>query len=183
MREQRRRDRERGRDNETEMEGRWRKPERQWGGKECQEALKKLNLSSKWLLNKRLRQQNEIIHIHSQSHIRTEASRALPSSQTLELCACGQIRKFTRFLSHKHTLVYAAWCTCAHIALADEFDCHKHVECKHIHVYLCIALKRSWYALHTRARTHTHNPPNMHYSFTHGDRSFKGVFHTSSHFN
>lgn len=48
------------------------------GRKKCQEAQQKLNLSSKWLLNKRLRQQNEIIHKHSQQRVHSERSAGGP---------------------------------------------------------------------------------------------------------
>lgn len=72
------RDEKADRDNETEMEKRWRKLEGRIG-KKCQQWLTKLNLSSKWPLNKRLRQQNEIIHAHTHAGV--------PSSHALLSCA------------------------------------------------------------------------------------------------
>lgn len=106
------------RDNETEMEKRWWKSERQWGGKKCQETLKKLNLSSKWLLNKRLRQQNEIIptHAHTEAHSITHTDMHWKYKAPPLYC-CVHVDK------HADSLVYPVQYTCAHIAIVHSHAC------------------------------------------------------------
>lgn len=166
-------DRGRDRDNETEMEKRWWKSERQRGGKKCQEALTKLNLSSKWLLNKRLRQQNEIIHIHSQSHTHTHTHRRTKLTHIIVACT------WTNMQIHLRVIHVALTQTQMFITIMHGFNCYKQVECKQVHPCLSMAftnlhLTHSYTHTHTLSylwsngvdmhctHTCTYNPPNTH---------------------
>lgn len=169
-------------DNETEMEERWRKPAEAASRKRgvSRRRVRKLNLSSKWL---RLRQQNEILH----SHAHTEKQPSSVASTWTKSPA----HEATFYRPDAHfvcTLSRRGLCSCGPrwmSLIATHTGCMQSSKC----LLRRDSLARSNWTAHAAHASTTvypcmHRAPAKHaLSFAHGDRSFKGVFHTSSHFN
>lgn len=137
--------------------------------------------SSKWL---RLRQQNEILHSYTQR-----------GNQACVRAACrtwtkSPVHKATFYRPDVHFVCTLSWRgLCSRGPGGWIWLPHTLVACKAASV--CCAVTVSHVPTGQRHAAHAsttvypcmHVPTKHALSFAHGDRSFKGVFHTSSHFN